>query len=62
MDIQTLKDVRFAILKNSQTIGAALQDFNTTMSNIARLTSDLNNLSSTESKMERGETDKKESM
>lgn len=60
MDIQTLKDVRFAILKNSQTIGAALQDFNTTMSNIARLTSDLNNLSSTESKMERGETDKKE--
>lgn len=60
MDIQTLKDVRFAILKNSQTIGSALQDFNTTMSNIFRLTSELNSLNSTESKMERGETDRKE--
>lgn len=60
MDIQTLKDVRFAMLKNSQTLGTALQDYNSTISNIARLTEKINNFNSTESKMERGETDKKE--
>lgn len=60
MDIQTLKDVRFAMLKNSQTLGTALQDFNSTVANIDKLSRKINSFNSTESKMERGETDKKE--
>ena len=60
LDIQTMKDLRFAALTKSSVTARYLQDFNSLCADIIDYTDQLNSINSTVSRMEKGITDKSE--
>lgn len=60
LNIQTRKDIRYASLTKSVAAAEYLQDYNTVCLDIINYTNELNNLNSTQDKIDKGVTDKDE--